>query len=163
MLPKIIIGSDHAGFVLKEKLKGYLAKKKFAVTDVGTFTLDSCDYPDFVQALASPIVKKKFLRGIFICKSGIGSAIAANKFPGIRAALCYHSAAARLSREHNDSNVLVLGAAFVSTAEAKKIVSVWLRTEFCGGRHKRRLNKIKKIEKKLIIGKELKRETHTSY
>lgn len=143
----ILIASDHAGFNLKEKIKIYLKKCGFSVKDFGTFCQESCDYPDFVYPLAKSISQGKHKRGILICKTGIGNSIAANKFPGVRAALCYNSKAALLSREHNDSNVLVLGSAFVNTALAKKIVSLWVKTKFLGGRHSRRLNKIKNIEK----------------
>ena len=147
----LIIASDHAGFALKEKLKIAFGKRGFKVVDAGTHNLDSCDYPDFVSSVGWGIMRKKFRRGIIICKSGIGSAIAANKFRGVRAALCYNVLAARLSREHNDSNVLVLGSAFVSVPLAKKITSIWLKTEFQGGRHIRRLNKIREIEKMLHL------------
>jgi len=143
----ILIASDHAGFSLKERLKDYLAKIDYAPRDLGTYSLDSCDYPDFAAALAREISRGKFKQGIIICKSGIGSSIIANRFQGVRAALCYNTKAARLSREHNDSNVLVLGSAFVRPDAAKKILGIWLKTKFPGvARHLRRLNKIKKIE-----------------
>ncbi|MBP7216060.1 MAG: ribose 5-phosphate isomerase B [Candidatus Omnitrophica bacterium] len=153
MKQAIIIASDHAGFRRKEQIKAYLLKKGFSVTDVGTHSEDSCDYPDFVFPLAQAIAQKKFARGIVICKSGIGSAIAANKIPGVRAALCYNATAARLSREHNDSNVLVLGSAFVNEKAAQGIIRMWLSSEFQGGRHIRRLRKIKKIEHSIMIGR----------
>ncbi len=145
----IVIASDHAGFALKEKLRAYLAKKGFTVKDLGTYSEDRCDYPVYAASLASLISKRKYKEGILICGSGIGVSIVANRFPGVRAALCYNVAAAKLSREHNDSNVLVLGSRLVEPALAKKIAGVWLNTEFSGGRHKRRLNLIKKIEKEL--------------
>jgi ribose 5-phosphate isomerase B len=144
---KILIASDHAGFNLKERLKPYLKKAGFKSIDLGTYSLDSCDYPDFAFALARKISSGKFRRGILICKSGIGSSIAANRFSGVRAALCYNSTAARLSRQHNDSNVLVLGSLFVKEKSAKQILKVWLNTQFSGGRHLRRLNKIKCLER----------------
>jgi len=147
----LIIASDHAGFALKVELKLFLSRKGFKVVDAGTYSTDSCDYPDFVSYVGWGIMRRKFKRGILVCKSGIGSAIAANKFRGVRAALCYNALAARLSREHNDSNVLVLGSVFVSVPLAKKITAVWLTTEFQGGRHIRRLNKIKKIEQELQL------------
>lgn len=147
MVHKIAIGSDHAGFNLKEGLKQYLAGKGFMVRDFGTYSLDSCDYPDFAYPLAKAVSAGKFLRGILICKSGIGNSIVANKVRGIRAGLCYNITVARLCREHNDSNILVLGSGFVRPALAKRILAVWLKTKFSGGRHQRRLNKIKKIEK----------------
>jgi len=146
-IKEIIIGADHAGFKLKEKLKNYLEKKGLAVTDVGTYSQESCDYPEFAYRVAKLIVSKNHKRGILICKTGIGSSIAANKLDGIRAALCYNLSAAKLSREHNDSNILVLGAAFVDEKLAKRITGVWLGAKFQGGRHKRRLNKIKIIER----------------
>ena len=148
-MKNIVIGSDHGGFKLKEKISEYLEKKGFKVRDVGTFCEESCDYPLFAAQAARLVSQGKYDLGILICKSGIGSSIVANKFPGVRAALCYNLTAARLSREHNDSNILVLGSRFVSAALAKRMVKVWLNTEFQGGRHQRRLNIIKDIEKKI--------------
>lgn len=147
----ILIASDHAGFTLKEKLKPYLKRKGFTVKDLGTHSKERCDYPKFAYAVARQISNAKFKKGILVCKSGIGNSIIANKLPGVRAALCYNVKAARLSREHNDSNVLVLGSAFVNARLAKKIVEVWLSTDFLGGRHQRRLNQIKEIEKKISL------------
>jgi ribose 5-phosphate isomerase B len=145
----IAIASDHGGFALKEKIKTYLAKSGFRIKDLGTFSPLSCDYPDYSYALAAGISAGKYKKGILICKSGIGSAIVANRLAGVRAALCYNLKAVRLSREHNDSNVLVLGALFVKEDLAKKMVALWLKTKFQAGRHLRRLNKIKDIERKL--------------
>ena len=145
----ILIGSDHAGFALKEKLKAYLLKKGFQVNDLGTHSEDRCDYPAFAYSVAKGISRRKYNRGILICKTGIGNSIVANRLPGVRASLCYNVEAARLTREHNDSNVLVLGSGFVSEKQAKKIMDVWMDTEFMGGRHKRRLNQIKEIEKRI--------------
>jgi len=145
----ILLASDHAGFRLKEELKSYLKKKNFRVEDLGTYSLERCDYPGFAYALAKEISKAKYKRGVLICKSGIGSSIVANRVPGVRAALCYNMKAARLSREHNDSNVLVLGSAFVNGELAKRILNIWLNTEFLGARHRRRLNTILKIEKEV--------------
>lgn len=149
MIKPIVIASDHAGFSLKEKLKPYLQKKGLKIKDLGAYSKECCDYPNFAYALAKEVSKGRVKRGILICKSGIGNSIVANKLRGVRAALCYNTKAARLSREHNDSNVLVLGSAFVNERLAKKITGVWLETEFQGGRHKRRLNQIKKIEEKI--------------
>jgi len=149
MIKEIVIGSDHAGFPLKEKIIGYLHKQGLKLKDVGTYTTESCDYPDFAAKVASDIASHKNKRGILICKTGIGNSITANRFKGVRAALCYNVKAAQLSRQHNDSNILVLGKAFVPFKLAKKIIAVWLSTDFEGGRHARRLNKIKKIEKTL--------------
>lgn len=143
----ILIGSDHGGFRLKEKLKLYLVRKGLKVIDAGTCSEESCDYPEFASIVAQNISCAKFKQGILICKSGIGNTIVANRFSGVRAALCYNIKAARLSREHNDSNILVLGSLFVNEGLAKKIVHVWLKTKFSGGRHARRLKLLKKIEK----------------
>jgi ribose 5-phosphate isomerase B len=149
-MKKIVIASDHAGFSLKEKLKSHLKMKGIKIKDLGTTSKESCDYPKFAYALANEVSRGKFKKGILICKSGIGNSIVANKLPGVRAALCYNVKAARLSREHNDSNVLVMGAVFVNASLAKRITEVWLKTEFLGGRHRRRLNQIKGIEKGLL-------------
>lgn len=145
----ILIASDHAGFGLKEKLKVYLAAKGFKAKDLGAYSAERCDYPLYAYALAKNISCGKYRRGILICKSGIGNSIVANKLKGVRAALCYNLKAAKLSRMHNDSNVLVLGAAFVSAPYAKRIVSLWLGTDFEGGRHKRRVRQISEIENKI--------------
>ncbi|MFH1128343.1 MAG: ribose 5-phosphate isomerase B [Candidatus Omnitrophota bacterium] len=142
----ILIASDHAGFSLKEKIKPYLEKLGLQVKDLGTYSQERCDYPEFAYSLARGISQKRYSRGILICKTGIGNSIVANRLAGVRAALTYNVTAARLSREHNDSNVLVLGSAFVKSALAKRIIRIWLDTEFLGGRHKRRLNQIKKID-----------------
>lgn len=145
----ILIASDHAGFNLKERLKPYLERKGFKVKDLGTNSSQRCDYPAFACKLAKAISSGKYQRGILICKTGIGSSIVANRLSGVRAALCYNVGAAKLSRQHNDSNVLVMGAYFVNERKAKMILSAWLNTAFLGGRHKRRLNQIEKIEKEL--------------
>jgi len=145
----ILIASDHAGFALKEKLKPFLERKGLKVRDLGAYSDQRCDYPQFAASLAKEISREKFKRGVLICKSGIGDSIVANRFPGVRAALCCNLKAARLSREHNDSNVLVLGSAFVSQNLAKRIIDVWLNSEFQGGRHQRRLNQIKRIENQI--------------
>ncbi len=146
----ILIASDHAGFLLKEKLKAYLSHAcNLKVKDLGPYCKERCDYPIYASALARQIALKKASRGILICKSGIGNSIVANRFPGVRAALCYSQKAARLSREHNDSNVLVLGSAFVRPEAAKRIVKTWLSAEFMGGRHRRRLALIHKTEEQI--------------
>ncbi len=148
-IKQIIIASDHAGFLLKEKLKFYLEKKGFNVKDLGTHSEESCDYPDFSYSLAKEISLARFKKGVLICKSGIGSSIVANKLKGVRAALCYNVKVAILSRQHNDSNILVLGSAFVNDRLARRILDAWLTAGFEGGRHKRRLDKIKNIERGL--------------
>lgn len=148
-MKNIIIGSDHVGFRLKGQLKTYLEKKGFRVKDVGTYSPERCDYPLIAYELAKNISRGRYKSGILICKSGIGNSIVANKLSNVRAALCYNVKAARLSREHNDANILILGAAFVSRDESKRIVSAWLNTSFLGGRYKKRLNQIKRIERKI--------------
>jgi len=114
---------------------------------VGTFSQQRCDYPKIAAQLAEEISKGRFKRGILICKTGIGNSIVANRFKGVRAGLCYNLKAVRLSRQHNDTNILVLGAEFVPKRLVKRMVNLWLNTAFLGGRHKRRLNQIKEIER----------------
>ena len=145
-MEKIIIGSDHAGFRLKENIKRYLEKKGLRVEDAGTYSEERCDYPRYAAAVAEKVSAGRVKKGILICMTGIGNSIVANRFPGVRAALCCNRRAARLSREHNDSNILVLGSAFVNAQSAKAILKAWLSAAFLGGRHRRRLNLIKKIE-----------------
>ena len=146
-MKKIIIGSDHAGFKLKEILKSFLEKKGFRIKDVGTYSPESCDYPCFAAAVAKAVSRNRYNRGILVCKTGIGNSIVANRFAGVRAALCYNLEAVRLSREHNDTNILVLSSAFVPADLAKRMTTLWLKTRFKGGRHRRRLDQIKKIER----------------
>ncbi len=145
----ILIASDHAGFVLKEKIKPYLEKLGLKVQDLGTYSKERCDYPEFAAKLAKEISRGRQKRGILICGSGIGVSIVANRFKGVRAALCYNPKAAGLSRQHNDSNVLVLGSRFARPGLKKKIIQIWLNTKFVGGRHRKRLNLIKKIEEEM--------------
>ncbi len=147
---RIAIGSDHAGFSLKEELKEFLIKKGYQVKDVGAFSDDSVDYPEFSEKVAVLVSQKKADRGIVICGTGIGVSIVANKVPGVRAALCQNVFTARYSRRHNDSNVLALGARVVELTQAKKIIITWLTTSFEGGRHERRVKQIKKIEDKYL-------------
>ncbi len=139
---KIIIGSDHAGFDLKEALK----ESFDGMVDVGTYSEDSVDYPDFAAKVARAVSSGEFDRGILICGSGVGMSIVANKFSGVRAALCTDIDTARMSRMHNDANILVLAGRRTDVKTAAAIVKVWLDTPFEGGRHKRRLDKIKNIE-----------------
>ncbi|MFA6130179.1 MAG: ribose 5-phosphate isomerase B [Candidatus Omnitrophota bacterium] len=148
-MSKLLIASDHAGFVLKEKLKEYLDKKGLGVKDLGTYSKERCDYPEYAYNLAKDVSSGKYKRGVLICKSGIGNSIVANKLPGVRAALCYSIKTAKLSREHNDSNVLVLGSAFVKADLAKRMVITWLNTKFSGGRHLKRVKLINMIEQKI--------------
>lgn len=148
-MKRIAIAADHGGFLLKEKLKPYLKKKGFKIEDLGAYSDERCDYPILAYRLAKDVSKGKYTQGILICKSGIGNSIVANKLPRVRAALCYNLKAARLSREHNDSNILILGSIFVNTQLAKRILNTWLNTRFLSGRHQRRLNQIEEIEKEI--------------
>jgi ribose 5-phosphate isomerase B len=143
---KIIIGADHAGFSLKETIKTFLVNSGREVTDEGTFSLESVDYPDFGITVAKKVSSGEFLRGILICASGVGMTIVANKFPHVRAALCLDEEGARLSRLHNDANILALAGRRTEPETAKAIVDMWLKTAFEGGRHQARLDKIKKLE-----------------
>jgi len=139
---KIIIGADHAGFALKEALKPFLEGRGFFVTDVGTDSEAAVDYPDFGKKVSEAVSTGLFTRGIMICGSGIGMSIVANRFPGVRGALCLDPETARLSRLHNDSNILVLAGRKTDPETAAKILQTWLETPFEGGRHQRRLDKI---------------------
>lgn len=139
---KIAIGCDHAGFELKEALKIYLNSKGIETSDKGAFSTESVDYPDFAHEVAKSIEKKEVDLGILICGSGNGISMAANKHQHIRAALCWKKEIAELARQHNDANILSLPARFISEEEAKEIVDAFLSTEFEGGRHANRVNKI---------------------
>jgi len=142
----VAIGADHGGFELKEKLKSFLRDWGYIVHDLGTESTDAVDYPDFAEAVANSVARGDAACGVMIDSAGIGSSIAANKVPGIRAALCYDRATARNSREHNNANVLTLGARLLSAEAAREILAVFLETPFAGGRHQRRLDKIRAIE-----------------
>jgi ribose 5-phosphate isomerase B len=142
---KVAFGADHRGFGLKEELKRWLAARGHKVIDFGPESADRVDYPDYAFKVADAVSRRQADRGILICSTGIGMSIAANKVRGVRAALADSLRLARLSREHNDANVLCLGADFVSAAEARRIIGVWLRTEFAGGRHARRVRKLGRI------------------
>ncbi|MEN6317298.1 MAG: ribose 5-phosphate isomerase B [Syntrophaceae bacterium] len=148
-MKRIIIGSDHAGFSLKEDIKVFLTDMEYTVTDVGTQSTESVDYPDFGVKVAERVSAGEFDQGILVCGSGVGMAIVANKFPLIRAVLCLDAETARLSRLHNDSNILVLAGRRTDTDTAKSIVQMWLNTAFEGGRHQRRINKIRELELQL--------------
>jgi ribose 5-phosphate isomerase B len=145
---KVAIGSDHAGVELKEQLKKLLEKMGIEHVDEGTNTPDSVDYPDFGEKVSMAVASGKVDRGILICGTGIGMSIVANKIKGIRAALCSETFSARMSRLHNDANVLVLGGRVTGMALAEDITRVWLETPFDGGRHAKRLDKICLIEEK---------------
>jgi ribose 5-phosphate isomerase B len=146
---KIAIASDHAGLDLKDKIVKFLQEAGQSVSDFGTHNRDSVDYPDYGIPVAQAVSEGKIERGILICGTGIGMSIVANKFPGVRAALCYDPFTAKVSRLHNDANVLVLGERVLEEKTALEIVRLWLTTEFDGGRHARRLAKIEEIEKNL--------------
>jgi len=145
---KIFVGSDHRGFQLKKSVDDTLKGLGHEVMDLGTFTDSiSCDYPQIALQVAREVVHNPGSRGVLLCKSGIGQSIAANKVPGIYAALVYNKEAAALSRQHNDSNVLVLGSNFVKSANMVQIIKIWLSTAFEGGRHLKRKKQIQKIER----------------
>jgi ribose 5-phosphate isomerase B len=138
----VILGSDHAGFALKEKLKLALDRLGVAWEDVGTTSEDAVDYPDFAHQVAEAVASGRFSRGVLVCGTGIGVSITANRHPGVRAALACDENGARLSREHNDANVLALGGRTTDPTAAERILETWLNTPFAGGRHGRRVAKI---------------------
>ncbi|MBV4445793.1 ribose 5-phosphate isomerase B [Clostridium tyrobutyricum] len=145
---KIALGSDHAGFPLKGEIMEHLKTKNIEFKDFGTFSEDSCDYPDFAERVGEQVASKNYEFGILVCGTGIGISISANKIPGIRAALCGDTFSAHASREHNDANVLALGQRVVGSGLAMDIVDTFLNAEFQGGRHKKRIDKITMIENK---------------
>jgi ribose 5-phosphate isomerase B len=142
----VAIGADHGGYELKEQLKRHLSDWAYTVIDLGTSGTEPVDYPDFAEAVANAVAHGQAWRGVVIDSAGIGSAIAANKVPGARAALCYDRATARNSREHNDANIITFGARMIPAEVAREILALWLDTAFAGGRHQRRIDKIKAIE-----------------
>lgn len=146
----VAIGADHGGFELKGILKIEISSLGFDVTDVGTNSKDAVDYPDFAHAVAQLVSTGKAWRGIMIDGAGIGSCIVANKVPGVRAGMAYDVSSANNSREHNDTNVLTLGAGLIGANLAKQIVKIWLTTEFGGDRHQKRIDKIKSVEKQYL-------------
>jgi ribose 5-phosphate isomerase B len=145
---KIAIGSDHAGFEAKEKAKSELTLLGVEVLDKGSHSLDSVDYPDFGAAVARAVVSGEVDRGVLVCGSGIGISIAANKIPGARAALCWNEETARLAREHNDANVLCFGSRFIEPEQAARMVRIFLETDFAGGRHTQRVEKLSALDKR---------------
>ena len=145
---KISIGSDHGGYALKQELIAYLQEKGHQVEDFGCHDTSSCDYPDFGEAAARAVASGACERGIVVCTTGIGISISANKVKGIRCALCSEPYSAEMTRRHNDANMLALGAGMVGAMMAKRIVDVFLSTEFEGGRHQRRVDKMMAIENK---------------
>ena len=144
----IALGADHAGLTLKEVVKTWLERDGHQVLDLGTHTADSVDYPDYAAAVTDALLTGAAERGILVCGTGIGMAMAANKAPGVRAAACADAYTARMAREHNDANVLALGARILSPEAAIEIVRVWLATAFAGDRHIRRLAKLAALEQK---------------
>ena len=139
---KICISSDHAGYKLKEQIKTYLIKKEIPLIDLGPFEIKSVDYPDYAKKIARRVVKKRSDVGILVCGSGTGMAISANKTKGIRAAVCYNAKSTRLSRQHNNANIIALGSRLIKKNEAMKLIKIFLNTKFQGGRHLRRVKKI---------------------
>ncbi len=148
---KIAIASDHGGWHLKEILKPFLKDLGYGYTDFGTSSEESVDYPDFALALAEAVRTGEYKKGILVCETGLGMSMAANKIPGIRAALCNDIFTAKMSREHNDANILAIGGRIVEEEPAKEIVKIWLQTKFSNAsRHKQRIKKIKEIENKFM-------------
>lgn len=144
--PRIALGADHAGFHVKEKIKKFLEVSGYPVDDVGTWSEESVDYPDYARAVAEKVAAGADQLGILACGTGIGMAITANKVPGIRAAVAHDAMTARLAREHNDANVLTLGGRVVNDAQAIEIVRDFLEARFAGGRHQRRIDKITELD-----------------
>jgi ribose 5-phosphate isomerase B len=144
--PRIALGADHAGFPIKETIRQYLQESGYTVDDLGTWSEESVDYPDFGKAVAEHVISRQDDLGIAVCGTGIGISIAANKVPGIRAACAHDVSTAKLAREHNNANVLALGGRVVTDAQAVEMVRVFLNTPFAGGRHERRIEKIALIE-----------------
>jgi len=143
---KIAIAADHAGFALKERLRTKLAEEGHEVADYGTASTESCDYPDFAQHVAREVGQGRADRGILVCSTGIGMAMAANKVDGVRAAPAQSEDEVRLTREHNDANVLTLGARYLDEDRASALIHIFLDTQFAGGRHARRVAKIAQLE-----------------
>ncbi len=137
---RIALGSDHGGYRLKEEIEGLLEDKGLEYKDFGTHSEASVDYPEYAQQVSLAVSRGSFQRGILVCGTGIGMSIAANRIPGVRAALCHNEFSARASRQHNDANVLTLGQRVTGTELALQIVETWLQTDFEGGRHQRRIH-----------------------
>lgn len=146
---RIALGADHGGFQLKEEIKKWLTEKEeYQIQDFGTYSTESCDYPDIALAVAQAVAGKECDLGIIVCGTGIGVSIVANKVPGIRAALCHDTFSAKASREHNDANVLTLGERVTGRGLALEIVEAWLKASFAGGRHQRRVDKISALDQR---------------
>jgi ribose 5-phosphate isomerase B len=146
---RIAVGADHAGFLLKERLRQKLSELGHEVVDYGTTSTESVDYPDFAEKVARDVAEGNADRGLLVCSTGVGMSIAANKVPGVRAALGVNPEEVRLTRSHNDANVIAFGATYTDPAEAEKMLGVFLTTDFDGGRHERRVEKIRKLESAL--------------
>jgi len=142
----VIIGCDHAAYPMKETVKAFLTEAGIEVSDVGTHSEDSVDYPDFGADVAGGVSREEYPRGILLCGSGIGMSIVANRYPGVRAALCNDLFSAIMCRKHNNANILVLGGRVIGETLALEIVKAWLETDFEGGRHQSRLDKFDKLE-----------------
>ncbi len=142
LFKKVSLASDHAGFNLKERVKKFLIKKKIIVIDLGPKNNNSVDYPDYAKKVARNVSSKKSNMGILVCGSGTGMAMSANKFKKIRAAVCYNKSSTRLSRQHNNANIMALGARLTKKTDTIKLVNVFLNTKFEGGRHLRRVKKV---------------------
>jgi ribose 5-phosphate isomerase B len=145
----IAIGSDHGGFELKEAIKTLLNERSVSVIDMGTDNGDSVDYPDFGEKVARKVSSGEAEKGVLVCGTGIGMSIVANKFPGVRAALATDTYMAKMAKQHNNANILVLGGRVIDKNEAREMIEIWLDTEFEGGRHQGRLEKINALEKEL--------------
>jgi ribose 5-phosphate isomerase B len=150
----IALGADHAGWELKEALKAWLIESGHQVLDFGTHSPESVDYPDYALLVADAVASGKAERGLLVCGTGIGMAMTANKVPGVRAAPCTDAFTARMSREHNDANVLALGGRLMDRDLGLEILRLWLGAEFAGGRHERRVAKIADLERRHLLGKE---------
>lgn len=148
----LALGSDHGGYRLKETIKEYLDEIGVAYRDFGAFNAETTDYPDYAYKVATAVAAGECERGILCCGTGIGVSITANKVLGIRAALCHDTFSARAAREHNDANILTMGERVIGPGLAKDIVAAWMAAGFSGGRHARRLEKIKAIEKQALAG-----------
>ena len=146
---KVTIGSDHGGYNLKEEIKSLLQEMQIEFNDVGTYQTEAIDYPEVSSKVAKSVLQGEADKGIIVCGTGIGVSIAANKFKGIRAALCNDVFSAQMAAEHNNANIITLGERVVGAGLAKMIVKTWLTTEFAGGRHERRVNQITDLEKNL--------------
>ncbi len=143
---KIVVGSDHGGYAIKEAMKEFFRKLGHEVTDVGTDSDSSVDYPDYAERVARAVSSGDFERGLLCCGTGIGMSMTANKVHGIRAAVCHNAFTAEMSRRHNDANVLCIGGRVLSTEEAREILRVWMEAPFDGGQHERRVGKINRVD-----------------